>query len=625
MLALLAVVACGGGEGADVDPNSPVSSPVAPDQPNGFLLFANLLAQADGSLQSSSASYAQAYYAAIDPANAKDSFAKWKAANGFDSGTGTQVSVVFGDVRDLGYGRRLTARQNPDGTVAAFVENFLVDAVADYVYGTVNLEAAALNDRRWHDGTNAIEFSPGPLGGVAFAKYFAFDEATGERVLAVELDGRGEKAMPGPCISCHGGRVDPLTPSGLFAVLANSASNARGDVQGKLLPLEVDHLGFLSVPPYRRVDQEAALKTINLMVLCTYPRPASEAAGALDGCRRAATTNEWQGSLAALIKSAYGGNDLPNSTYSDTFMPDGWAGQEALYRGVVVPSCRACHLARGYGRQSDVDFGSFAKLQGLADRTRAHVIDRGNMPLAKIVFLDFWDSPARVKLLADFLEAEGQAVRGANGAVLRPGRPLAVPGPDRVVLPGATALSAEGSLFANAYRWSIVSGPAGASLTGANTARPTFNAATDGTYVLQLVASMNGTDSAPANLTLVVDSALAPAPAAITFADIKAVVQAPACAGCHGGNPTMAPILFNDVDRDASGAIDATDDQWLHAEMRGRINFAEIEASPLLRKPAGHHHFAGQGAGFDASLPPGDAGRSNYDLFLNWALNGAPF
>ena len=69
---------------------------------------------------------------------------------------------MFGDVRDLGYGRRITARQNTDGTVAAVVENFLVTAAANYSYSTLNLDAAVLDDRRWHDGSSAVEFSPGP-------------------------------------------------------------------------------------------------------------------------------------------------------------------------------------------------------------------------------------------------------------------------------------------------------------------------------------------------------------------------------------------------------------------------------------------------------------------------------
>jgi hypothetical protein len=625
LVAALLCAACGGGgDEGDINPHAPASQALSASDPDGFLLFPNPLLQPDGSLQTNSVAYAQAYYAAIDPANAKDTLAKWKAANGFDSGTGTQVSVVFGDVRDLGYGRRLTVRQNPDGTVAAFVENFLVQAAVDYAYSAVNLEAALVDDRRWHDGTSALEFSPGPGGGVSFAKFFNFDAATGDRDLAVELDGRGDKAMPGPCISCHGGRVDPLTPTGLFAVLANSASQARGDVQGKLQPVEVDKLDFPATPPYRRVDQEAALRTINTMVLCTYPRVGA-AAGPEDNCRRAASanSNEWLGTAADLIKSAYGGDGLPAATYADAFVPAGWAGQESLYANVVAPACRSCHLVRGYGTQSNIDFGTFAKFQGYAARTRAHVIDRGNMPLAKIVFEDFWASAPRVEQLGAFLEGQGLAVRDGAGAVLRPGRPVAVPGPDRAVLPGATPLNANGSLYATSFQWSIVSGPPGATLTNPNSAQPTFNTATDGSYGLQLIASSGGVDSAPAGLNLVVDSTLSPAPAAIGFLNVKGVLQLPGCVGCHSG--TFAPMEFASIDRDASGgAADATDDDWFYAELRGRINFSDVEASPLLRKPSGNHHRGGRGAGFDASLAPGQAGRANYDLFLNWILNGAP-
>ena len=59
--------------------------------------------------------------------------------------------------------------------------------------------------------------------------------------------------------------------------------------------------------------------------------------------------------------------------------------------------------------------------------------------------------------------------------------------------------------------------------------------------------------------------------------------------------------------------------------MRSRINFTEIAASPLLRKPSNNHHGGLFQAGFDTSAVPGDNARRNYDLFLNWILNGAPF
>ena len=68
---------------------------------------------------------------------------------------------------------------------------------------------------------------------------------------------------------------------------------------------------------------------------------------------------------------------------------------------------------------------------GYADRIKAHVIDRGNMPLAKIVYERFWGSNDP-DTLATFLQAaQTQAVRDSSGAVLKPGRPVADPGPDR--------------------------------------------------------------------------------------------------------------------------------------------------------------------------------------------------
>jgi hypothetical protein len=625
---------CGGGaDSGDVNPASP-QPPATPalSVPNSFLLFPNPLVEADGSYQTNTIAYAEAYYAAIDPTGVKDTLTKWKAANGFDSGLGTQVTVVFGDVRDLGYGRRMTARQNPDGTIAVMVDNFLVEPAAGYNYTTLNLDAAVLEDRRWHIGTSTLEFSPGPGGGTPFVKFFNFDPSTGERTLAVDLDGRGEKAMPGPCISCHGGRADPLTPpdaggNRLFPLLANGAAIMRGDVLGRMQPLEVDYLDFHSLPGFTRLDQEPALKTINRMVLCSYPI-AAPSPSPEDACRRAANVNEWRGTAAALIKSAYGGDGLPSPAYADNFMPSTYAaGQTALYRSVVAPYCRACHLVRGTGLQSDIDLDTLPKFQGQADWTRIHVLDLGDMPLAKIVYEDFWKDATSVNLLAAYLEGLGFAVRDAGGNVLRPGRPIAIAGPDRAVTPGATLLSATQSRFADGYRWRIVSGPAGATLSNANSAQPTFSASTDGTYLVELIASGNGVDSAPARVNIVVNSALTPAPTALRFADVKAILQGAAgCAnaGCHStGAP--APSIFTNIDRNGDAvAGDATDDLWFYTQLRGQVNFLDIEASPLLRKPSGAHHAGGLRPGFDTSVAVGNVNRSRYDLIANWILNGAP-
>ena len=633
--AVLAVVlqlaACGASNSGDTA--APASS-ATPSAPNSFLLFPNPQQQPDGTLQTDTVAYTQAYYRAIDPNNDKDTFAKWKAANQFDSGTGTQVGVVFGDVRDLGYGRRMTARQNADGTIAVVVENYLVKTGVAYAYSKLNLDAAVLQDPRWHDTTNAIEFSPGPGGGVSFVKFFNFDVATGQRQLTVDLDGRGQKAMPSPCAACHGGRADPLTPPDatgqpLFPLLQNSVSQKRGDLQAHLMPLEVGTFDFSTSSSFTRVEQEAALKQINRMVLCSYPIPVASVFPE-DACRRAATFGEYRGTAAAFLKGAYGGDGLPNAVYSDTFVPAGWssAGQSSLYQNVVAYSCRSCHFMRGIGFQSDIDFDTFAKFQGFSGRIKIHVYDRGNMPLAKLQFDDFWRS-AQPDTLASFLQGLGLVTRDPAGAVLRPGRPVADPGPDRTITQGPTTLSATGSLYSTTFAWSLVSGPDGTvppvnvSLANATSAQATFAASANGTYVVQLVTGDGTAQSAPAQLRVVVNAALAPAPAAIRFSDIKTIMQTTGCTGCHtpGGPP---PVFFANVDRNGDGVIDATDDVWFYADVRGRINFTDLVASPLLRKPSGSHHGGGLRPGFDTTAVPGQAARANYDVFLNWILNGAP-
>ena len=637
VIALL-LASCGGGGGSsgDVAPASPPQVVITEATPNRFLTFPNPQVQPDGTFQTTSTVWAQSYYAAVDPNNQKDTLDKWKAANGFGSGTGTEVNVIVGDVRDLGYGRNLTFRQNPNGTVAANVENYFVEAAAGYTYSRINLDAAIVKDQRQHKGTNAIEVTPGPNGGPNFAKFYTFDPGTGTRRLTIDMDGRGEKAMPGPCISCHGGRGDALTPpdaSGkrLFNLVQNSVSQARGDVQARLHPLEPDAFDYSTVSGFTRAEQEAKMKIINKMVLCTYPI-VTPSVFPEDACRPAANRNEWQGTAAAQLKAAYGGNGLPNAVFDDKYVPNSWlvAGQSTLYKEVVATSCRACHTLRGTGNQSDLDFEEYGKFEAYADRIKAHIVDRGNMPLAKLVSEAFYAS-SRPEVLAVFLEGKGHTVRDATGAVLKPGRPISDPGPDRVVRPGPTTLSALGSLYANSYAWTMVSGPTGATLTNQNSAQATFNASANGTYLVQLVASNGTSRGAPAQFKIVVDSALAIAPAAIRFADIKSVLQSTVAgctnSGCHssGGTGVIPPLFYTNTDRNGDGIVgDATDDLWLYTETRGRINFTDIIASPLLRKPSGNQHNGLQRPGFNTSVEPGQPTRASYDLFQNWILNGAP-
>ena len=632
----LALAACGGGRGdapADVSPN-PAPPVVASGSLIDFLLFPNPLKQSDGTAQTNTVAYAESYYAAIDPGNERTTFVDWKNKNGFDGATGRQATAVFGDFRDLGYGRRMTARHNSDGTIAFFVENYLVDTGGGGYGSGLNLDAAIVQDRRWQANVNAIEFSPGPGGTVKFAKFFSFDPVTGKRRLEQDIDGRGPKSLPGLCISCHGGRADALEPLGAaapparFAFLANSAElQQRGDTRGKLHVFEVDALTFSNRPGFTRPEQEAALKAMNEIVLCSYPivgAPPVPPPPSKNACRPPATANdtEWQGTAATLIQGAYGGSELPNDNYAEPAVAAGWLTRAALYTGVVVPACRSCHIVRGTGgpllRQSDIDLTTFAKFDSYADRIKAHVFDRGNMPLARIVFDKFWNS-GMADQLAAYLDAKGPTfapARDATGHLLRPGRPIADPGPDRAVRTGVPVkLSATASLYANRYQWRIVSG--GGSLFNPSSATPTYTTPANGISVLELVASNANTSSAPMLVKLYSDAAF-PDPAGATYTAVQLRLDG-ACAGCHGKFPSQPPTSFDRLD---PGAFD---------RVRGLVNLTDIAASPLLRKPSGSHHSANPDPliNFDIRQPdtlnsPGQASRTDYDLFLNWALSGAP-
>src|SRR5262249_48204843 len=240
---------------------------------------------------------------------------------------------------------------------------------------------------------------------------------------------------------------------------------------------------------------------------------------------------------------------------------------------------------------------------GYADRIKVHVFDRGNMPLAKIPHADFWGSSAP-QMLASLIDTQfgvGTAT-SSNGAPLTPGRPIADPGPDRMVRTNANAvLTGENSLFASTFLWTNVSGPSQPSIDNPTGMVAIFNANTAGTYVVNL--SVNGGASTK-NVTITVDDNF-PDPLNIKLAHVKNVLRnithatGKLCITCHTEvvvpaqvtTPLFPPIWYTSTrDRDGNGVVDATDDAWFLKALSGRVNLTEIEASALLRKPTGNHH-----------------------------------
>lgn len=576
--------------------------------------------------------YASAYYATIDGGDTRDTLEHFKQANAFDDTN--DVHVIFRDTRDLGYGRDMHFHDGGAGTVchtyAFYVNNFVVDDVPGLPYGPLNLDAAIQQVERYHIGTNAIEYGPIDADGVGgaddingdgtvdaadcFPRFYNFDPATHQRRLTVDLDGKGDKAMPVPCIVCHGGRADALAPS---AVNGNALSKfpRSGDTFAHLQPLDVGTFEYGDAAPWRRADLEPGLKTINAAVYDSYE--------VLDS--RAPSWSyfaQWDSSMAReLLESWYGGSGLPGA-FDDSYVPAGWvpdpntgdppAGADTLYHSVLANNCRTCHLMRGlpYGNGSDdINFTSWDKFIGYADRIEPLVFDEGIMPLATLTFDNFYDTPALPQLLGSFLPNFSHVA--SDGSLLLPGRPVARAGPDRTST-SPVSVSGVASVFATSYQWSIESMPTGAvaTLSNASTVRPTLTASLDGQYTLQLVVSDGTQASDPDTVVVTIDSSMSPAPSALTFTtDIKPVLTSAGCTGCHfpGGGP---PVYYVDP---------GVGDNWdVYTTVRSLVNFEDPEQSRLLRKPSDHHHGGGLRPGFDLA-----GTHDNYDLFLNWILEGA--
>lgn len=231
--------------------------------------------------------------------------------------------------------------------------------------------------------------------------------------------------------------------------------------------------------------------------------------------------------------------------------------------------------------------------------------------------------------LAGYLDSVlGAGSATSGGAPLRPGRPIADPGPNRIVGAGANAtLSGVDSLFATTYRWAIIKvspGPGDGVITNANSQVATFRASQVGDYTVQLTVT-NGAQAHSRDAVLSVSSTF-PDPASIRYADVLGLLRTVVndnnfrCVDCHepNGLPNNPPIVFAAIDRDGVGAWTATDDEWLLKELRGRVNLTEIGASPLLRRPTGKNH----GKANDLTKP--DSGLMRYSMLYHWILNGTP-
>ena len=388
---------------ASVAFNTQATGTVPPD-PDTFLTFLERHAPED-------AVSAAAYYAAVDPDGKKTTYADWLFETGFIndpmdySTTGSfavnpdATTVVHQNIADLGFIRRVTARcvpncDDPNPNIYSVIENY---PTFDDAALRINRLASVTMER-----VSAADGSSPSDKFVTFYAYTGTDSrnqlnSAGESIpFQPDLDGRGEKAIPGLCNTCHGGTPRKLKKDGSYA--------ENGNTGALFLPMDLNNFAFDPnlARGLAKDDQQAAYKKMNQVALITHRGTEDE--DEVAGGSRLPGGHE-------LIEGWYGGPGMPDNTFNGDFVPPGWlppaapVGKDELYLKSVAPGCRACHVQQ----ERALDFATYEGFMvfedahkelvlsiecGLSDdpKVREKADNQAVMPLALETYKKFWES-----------------------------------------------------------------------------------------------------------------------------------------------------------------------------------------------------------------------------------------
>ncbi|MFK7994443.1 MAG: PKD domain-containing protein [Granulosicoccus sp.] len=669
LLALMLCVLLTSCRGEDVD-TTEATFPVTPN-PDAFARYLNAApaVPANGVIADeihNVEDFPEAYYNTIDPMKTRDTFEKWRIANGFLNADGSPADclppscvsthVKFRDTKDLGYGRNMFLRWNKNsGDVAVYVENFQVDVIAGLPYGPLNFEALVRNEREWNFGVNAIEFSAFPATGASARKFTKFYNFAGDGVINmlssgsqqhfVDLDDRGPKPMPTPCIVCHGGHGRTLVvadTTGTKVLAPTITGGVPGDLQAHMQTIELDTLQFANEPGFTREDNEDGIRLINEAVLSTYAYRRDTAA-------TLGQAGDWDPTFAIeILEGRYRNNIASVGTSYDTeFVPAQWQtspSSSSIYNSLAGPNCIVCHALRGSGLNRSISFDTFPEFLTYSDQIDHLTFERGLMPAGLLNYADFWESGVKNPALLAAVIGHSENINPDN-SVIKPGAPVAklvappvatgMSGSQRFDIP----LSAGGSAFAVAgsYRWSVEpASSATVTVTDADSGKAVLRASTPGNYTVTLTidGEQGGTDSATASVTVREQQPNMPAPENIRFfgddgADIFSWLTNN-CSTCHaadGGNDGIpvhyTPCNAVNLQGDANQGFD-----FVYRSVLARSNLDAPHDSLIVRKPT-------NGATdltrlLDSDIPNYHAGGlvlgNDDDLgrLVSWILSGAP-
>ncbi len=246
-------------------------------------------------------------------------FDDWKRARKLAPYTGANVEVraTYINRVDLNLVRRMVATRVDANDISFYVCNHpgpLTDnqAEVDQVVDTALRDQAQV-------ACVAMEntVSPGANGNQPFTKFLTF-APDGRLLASINLDGRGEKYMPGACVACHGG--------GQYAGHFGERGEPSPMLGASFLPFDLGNYRFSGNPQLTEAAQGDALRALNLLVRDTFGGAASATTRLIDG---------WYPTASSAMRKDY--------------VPPLWntavADDRAFYLGVIARSCRTCHVA----------------------------------------------------------------------------------------------------------------------------------------------------------------------------------------------------------------------------------------------------------------------------------------
>jgi mono/diheme cytochrome c family protein len=224
--------------------------------------------------------------------------------------------------------RRMVATQSSDNNIAFYVCNNPGPEGRSQREVDELLSLALGGEREVACVAMEWSVSPGVNGGKPFTKFLTFGP-TGTLLPSINLDGRGEKYMPGACVACHGGsKYNGRFPDGKARL--DGAPDPSPDLGSRFLPFDLSNFLFGSAPALTQAAQNDALWQLNDLVKATEQHYTSN-----DSATR------------TLVEGWYPSG---SRNFNTQYVGSAWTGNDderTFYREVIGAACRTCHTALG--------------------------------------------------------------------------------------------------------------------------------------------------------------------------------------------------------------------------------------------------------------------------------------